>query len=363
VTSVYVYLAIAVILSMIGFAILQRGLRTVSRRSREQCIRCGHHLRVPTLVAPESADAERSSTQTLSEVCTECGRHPELDRDAPRNATILIVTGIAMQFVWLVVGAAHWPAAAMLLIETSVALLVFVCEPLVARWQSARVSRLESFIGTPPRPIPRRRFLRIAALLVVLGGWLWIFARWSHGQVLQELIAMRVNGAPNCWAHVSNQSEWMARLLPPGLVGPARMSGIIADVRPTNDTPLPRPLRDAVEYAWVTAPLSTAYDKIDVRRLREMTVNGLTDERFLGSESDRLPELPALRVLNLDGSSLSVPAIESFLRRTPNLRILRVNYLSRADAQSLQDRYPGIEVDAAAIYPNEWRTLQRLPNR
>ncbi|MBL9121362.1 MAG: hypothetical protein JNL80_15750 [Phycisphaerae bacterium] len=348
-TSTYAFLAVALIVSTIGFGMLVRGARTLGRRRHRQCIACGHPLHLPLAAATQT-------TVALCEVCTECGRHPDLDRHAHRGATSLVALGIAAQFVWILLGATRWPAAAVLLVETSVALVAFALEPLASRqWRRRVAAGAES--STVPS-LPRRPVLRTLSLLVVTIGWSWIFARTLKGYEIQSLIAAPVNNAPTCWLMISSQTEWMNLLMPPGIVRYARTSGIIVSVSPATSVPLAPEVNAFVEHAWIEVPLGSSYDLVDFSQVRELSVTRLTDV-LLEDELSRFPPMPALRTLDLDNSSLSPAAIERLLQRVPNLEALRVNYLDRAEADLLRAKYPHLHVDSAEIYRRDAHPQRR----
>lgn len=350
----YAILLVAVVVSAAGLAMLLRGLRIAGRRRRAECIQCGYVLGEAALAAAiagarPTATADEATTtaenaRPLSTVCTECGRDPSLDVDALRMASALITLGLASQFIWVLLGASSWSTAAVLLVETSIALVVFAAEPLV--------ERVRRRVGGRPRlkPVPERRWLRIGAVLVVLIGWGWIFARVRHGEAVHALVAMRPTGTPICRPFVSNRTQWMDRVLPPELVYHARVAGIVTEVQPDVTLPLPPAAAEQVIAAWVHGSLTRVAPLVPLGQVYELRILHLDDATYFAEDAGSLPTLPNLAILNLDGSTLTPKAIESLVSVTPNLRTLRVNYLSAEDAAALRASLPSIEIDAAEYF-------------
>lgn len=330
----YAFLLLAVVVSAAGLAMLLRGLRIAGRRRREQCVQCGYVLTVPT-ASPVPSD------RPLSNVCTECGRDPALDVDALRTASALIALGIAAQLIWIMLGAASWDTAAVLLVETSIALLVFAAEPAIDRCR-------RRFGGQPRlKPVPSRPWLRLAAAAAVLAGWGWIAERVRSGEETRTLLLVQPYGSPFCRALVTNRTQWMERLLPPGLVHDARVAGVIAQVGPESNRPVADAIMPFVRHAWIHGSIARAATLVDFTRLSELSILQLDDARFLASDANALPPLGSIEVLNLNGATLSTKTIEMLVKAMPNLRTLRVNYLTAEDANSMRRAFPGIDIDAA----------------
>ncbi len=340
----YGLIAIAALVSAVGVACLFRGFGITGRRRRGECVQCGYPLGPAAL-----GDAEGISA-SLSAVCTECGRDPSLDATAQRRATALIALGLAAQFVWILLGAGRWSPAAVLLVETSVVLVVFAAEP--------ALDRLRQLAGGAPRSraIPRRLPLRIVAAATVLVGWSWIAYRYERGEYLVSRTLLRTPGAPLLRLRIGSGTEWMERVLPPMLVRNARVTGLIAEVVPQTNAPLDARLIPYLSSLWIHGSLTDAARFIDPNAVAELRMVRLDDATFLDRDLARLPTLDAVRVLSLDGSSLTPTAIGKLLGACPNLRILRVNYLNRSEADAIRAAYPGLEVDAAEVFGGPRRT-------
>jgi hypothetical protein len=346
----YGLVAVAVLISAIGLGCLFRGFRIAGRRRRGECVRCGYPLGPVLRGAPPTSVTP--SVTALSTVCTECGRDPDLDALAPRRATALIALGLAAQLVWVLLGAGTWTPAAVLLVQTSVAMLVFAAEPALERIRRA--------VGgsSRERTLPRRPLLRVIAALLVAIGWAWIAYRYERGDYLIGRTALRSPGAPILRLRVGSGTEWMERVLPPKLVRNARVTGLIAEVTPQTSTTLDPTLIGYLNSLWINGSLTDAARFIDPNAVAELRILRLDDETLLARDLPRLPTLDAVRVLSLDGSSLTPAAIERLLAAFPNLRILRVNYLNQAEAEAIRVAFPGIAVDSAEHFARPRRARQ-----
>lgn len=337
-SSFLAYLVAACLSSAIGLAALGRGTRMIRRRRARQCVPCGHQLGVPTL-----GTGGTPSTGPTTELCTECGRHPDLDVDAVRVGTLLVTAGIVAQLAWLLVGASSWPAAALLLIETSIALLLFAVEPIGDRW---RLRGLSPEVAAA-RATPRRTALRVLAAIVVLGSWSWVGWRAQRGAEYLRLLGTVRGSAPTCWPRVSNRSEWMVSILPPGLAEHARINGITARVNSYDNQPLPADVRDRVHHAWLVAPIEHAFELLDPAMIEEVSIERLNDAMLADGSPGPWPTLPALRILDLEGSSLSPEGIALLLPHMPRLEVVRANYLGPEDVASLRRAHPAITFESA----------------
>lgn len=335
--SWWTFLGIAAVVSLGGMALLMRGLRTLRRRSRSECIACGHPL-----AHPSRAGEGRVG---LSDVCTECGRHPQLDEHAPRGAAVRIALGLFAQCVWVLLGATTWPVAAVLLVETSVILLVFSGEPLLDWWRRRGHSGEKPLQPT----VPTRPILRILAALIVLGGWGWVLQRTLNGQRWRALSGRASNQSAYCWPLISNQTEWMMAILPPIVARDARIGGLIADANRHVTAPLDERRRAAVEYAHCYGSLRRAAALLDLSRIRELNVYSLSEEEFQTSDLPSLPNLPSIQVIDLSGTTLSAASVAAILDRAPSLRQVRIGPLTLDDARQLQVRYPHVEVASQSL--------------
>lgn len=333
-------LVIAILLSAAGVASCIRGARIHSRLRKKQCVACGHPL------AFSSGSGESAALMANpSGVCNECGRSPDRDRDAQTRATALLSLGVGGQLVWLLLGATEWSPAAVLFIETSVVLLVFACEP-VGEWTLRRLVVGRAAASGLRRSTPRRPVLRALALLLVIGGWSWIGWRYQRGAELLTHARWISALHPRCRKLVTNRTEWMNTLLPPGVARRARVAGLVAEVSSRCTQPLPSPQRDMVDTAWVRGSIARAGAFIDLGRLRELDVFLLTDEIFLRDDADRLEPMPTIEVLSLEGSTLSPVQVERLLRLLPNVRSVRLLQLDQSGEERLRAAFPTVRFEA-----------------
>jgi hypothetical protein len=334
----YGLVAIAVIVSAVGMGCLLRGVRIAGRRSRGECVQCGYRVTAEGATPP---DAPPTSASVPSSVCTECGRDPRLDGDATRRSAALVALGLAAQFVWILLGVRVWTPAAVLLVETSVMLTVFALEP--------ALDRLRLAAGGAPRigALPRRPLLRSLALITVLGGWGWVTYRYERGDRLSETVSARTPGTPLLRVRVESGTEWLSRVLPPALVRNVRVTGLIAEVTPQTTVAIAPELPPRLHALWINGSISAARRFIDPNAVSELRLRHLDDETLLGTDLPLLPQLDGVRILSLEGSSVGPAAIDLLLDRLPNLELLRVPYLNRAEADELRTKRPQLVVEIA----------------